>query len=245
MGTIKMPENNQSVLTRLYEDIVVGAFSFGAKLGEEQLVERYDAKRHVLREAFGQLEEFGLVEHVPNRGVFVREPHPDEVRELFEIRELLEIHAANTMELPAPKATIDAMRDVQARHSAATRGSRYREVLHLNTEFHRIQYCASGNATLAAAIEDYAMRTHLITAMKFGDSTVMERVISQHNEIIEAMSIGDKDRLVRAIRTHFDMARIEQYRHQYIIRHGEDVVLAAPDADTVRPRRRISAVPIR
>lgn len=229
-----MPTKNRSVLTRLHEDIVVGAFSFGSKLGEEQLVERYGAKRHVLREAFGQLEEFGFVEHVPNRGAFVREPHPSEVRELFEIRELLEIHAAHRMSLPAKPEIIDALREVQARHSAAVRAAQYRDVLHLNTEFHRTQYSACGNETLAGAIEDYAVRTHLIAAMKFGDVTTMERVIAQHEEIIEAMASNNHDRLARAIRGHFDMARVDQYQHQYAIRHGED----AGTSEVARPHRR-------
>lgn len=235
-----MPSNYQSVLTRLYEDIVVGAFHFGAKLGEERLVERYGAKRHVLRDAFGQLEEFGLVEHVPNRGVFVREPHPAEVRELFEIRELLEIHAAQRMTLPAKPKTLDAMRAVQERHSAAVRAAQYRDVLHLNTEFHRIQYSACGNETLAGAIEGYAVRTHLIATMKFGDPSTMEQVIAQHEEIIDTMAGANHECLEKVIRAHFDIARVDQYQRQYFIRHGEDTGAA----DTARPRRRIGAAAV-
>jgi DNA-binding GntR family transcriptional regulator len=235
-----MSSNNHLVLKRLYEDIVVGAFSFGTKLGEEQLVARYGVKRHVLREAFGQLEELGLVEHVPNRGVFVREPSPSEVRELFEIRELLEIHAAKSMTLPVSPEFINALREVQARHSAAARAAQYREVLHLNTEFHRIQYAACGNETLMSAIEGYAVRTHLISAMKFGDATTMEIVIGQHEEIIDAMSGDDRDRLALAIRSHFDLARIDQYEQQYLIRHGED----SQSAKANRPRHRIGVAAV-
>lgn len=235
-----MTANNQPVLSRLYEDIVVGTFSFGTKLGEEQLAERYRTKRHKLRDAFGQLEEFGFVEKIPNRGVFVREPHPDEVRELYEIREILEIHAATIISLPAPMTVIDAMRRIQDRHTAATRGANYREVLRLNTEFHRAQYSACGNTTLAAAIEDYAMRTHLITAMKFGDSKLMEEVIAQHEAIISAMKGCEHATLAEAIRSHFDMARIAQYQRQYKIRHGDRVKTASvPEGQ--RLRRRISA----
>ena len=231
-----MSSNNHLVLKRLYEDIVVGAFSFGTKLGEEQLVARYGVKRHVLREAFGQLEELGLVEHVPNRGVFVREPSPSEVRELFEIRELL----AKSMTLPVSPEIIDALREVQVRHSAAARAAQYREVLHLNTEFHRIQYAACGNETLTSAIEGYAVRTHLISAMKFGDASTMEIVIGQHEEIIDAMSGEDRDRLALAIRSHFDLARIDQYEQQYRIRHGED----SQSANANRPRHRIGVAAV-
>lgn len=230
-----MTSNSQTVLSQLYEDIVVGTFSFGTKLGEEQLVERYGTKRHVLRQAFGHLEELSFIERIPNRGVFVREPHPTEVAELFEIRQLLETHAIKLMVLPAPVAVVDTMREIQSRHSAATRAAQYREVLHLNTEFHRVQYAHCGNASLVAAIEEYAMRTHPITAMKFGNPDLMENIIQQHEGIIDAMTGNDPDALVDQIRAHFDLARIDRYREQFDLRHG-----AGSNDVTTRPRHRFA-----
>lgn len=216
-----MLSKTQPVLIQLYEDIVIGAFAFGAKLGEEQLAERYGAKRHVLREAFIQLEEFGLVTHFPNRGMFVREPHPSEFEQLFEIRELLEVHASRRTELPAQPDTLDALREIQNRHSNAARSSQFREVLHLNTEFHGLQYSACGNDVLVNAIASYALRTHLIAANKFGDASTMERIIAQHEEIIAAMADDSHDRLEKAIKAHFDMDRVAEYRRQYQIKHGD------------------------
>lgn len=223
----------KTLTAQLYEDIVVGAFSFGAKLGEEQLAERYGSKRHVLRESFVQLEELGLVTRIPNRGVFVREPHPDEVRELFEIREMLEVQAARRMTLPASPDVLKRMRAVQDLHGAAIRERRFREVLHHNADFHDIQYAACGNAVLAAAIADYAARTHIITSMKFATPALMENVVDQHRAIIDAMAGSSTDALVTAIRSHFDLARIDQYGQQYTIRHGAN----AP-RETEKPRAR-------
>lgn len=223
-----------SLTAQLYDDIVVGAFSFGAKLGEEQLVARYGTKRHVLRDAFSQLEEMGLVARIPNRGVFVREPHPNEVRELFEVRELLELQAARRMTLPAPPEVIARMREIQDDHSAAIKAGQFREVLHLNAAFHDVQYRACGNVVLAAAIADYAARTHIITSMKFATPTVMNDVIAQHMAIIDAMAGTSVEALVKAIRAHFDLARVDQYGHQHAIRHG-----AAAPRPVDPPRTRV------
>jgi DNA-binding GntR family transcriptional regulator len=219
-----MPTNpsERSLTSRLYDDIVVGAFSFGAKLGEEQLVARYNTKRHILRDTFTQLEDLKLVTRVPNRGVFVREPHPDEVRELFEIRELLELQAARLTKLPAPPNVIAEMRKTQNLHSEAHREGRFRDVLRHNSTFHEIQYAACGNAMLAAAIADYATRTHIITSMKFATPALMENVVHQHLDIIDAMEGDSIDALTGAIRAHFDLARVEQYKQHYAIRHGKD-----------------------
>ena len=217
-----MESDANVIATRLYEDIVVGAYSFGNKLVEDRLVEIYGTKRHVLREAFGHLEDLGLVERIPNRGVHVREPHPKEVRELYQLRSLLERHAAREIPLPAPQETLEEMRRIQDQHSAAIRENRFRDVLHLNTEFHRAQYSACKNETLVSAIEFYATRTHLITALKFSDPAVMERVISQHEAIIDAMRGTSHDVFEACVQNHFNMARLDQYEREYNLRHAHE-----------------------
>jgi DNA-binding GntR family transcriptional regulator len=231
---------SKEVSAQLYEDIVIGTFSFGTKLVEERLAEAYSTKRHVLRDAFSQLEEIGFVERIPNRGVIVREPHPTEVRELFKLRELLERHATREIPLPAPTQTTDRMRSIQSMHSEAIRKFDFREVLHLNTDFHRAQYSCCLNNTLVSAIEYYAIRTHLITAMKFGDASIMERVISHHEAIISAMKGNDHAILEACIVDHFDVNRVEQYEREYNLRHshfGTKTSLPASQTLTTRAPR--------
>lgn len=218
--------NSYEITTRLYEDIVIGVFPFGNKLVEERLSEVYGTKRHVLRDAFSQLEELGFVERIPNRGVYVREPHPKEVRELYKMRALLEQHATRETPLPAPLKTTEKLRQIQDDHSIAIRSLNFRNVLHLNTEFHRVQFSACRNQTLVSAIEYYATRTHLITSMKFSDSAVMETVISQHEAIIEAMKNDSHSVLEACVERHFDIERVNQYERQYKLRHdGTSAIL--------------------
>ena len=218
-GTCALTKAVSTLVTALYEDIAVGVYPFGQKLVEERIAESYSAKRHALREAFIQLEEIGLVERIPNRGVFVREPGPREVRETFEIRALLELHASSNTRLPVPASITRELRRVQARHTGAIRRGDFRAVLHENTAFHRIQYSACPNATLVAAIVEYATRTHPITAMKFVDSDRMERVIEQHHRIILALEGNDHGALVEAVREHFDLQSVDRYEQQFWIRH--------------------------
>lgn len=214
-----MEFGTNKVAAQLYEDIAVGAFPFGTKLVEERLVEIYNVKRHTLREAFGHLEELGFVGRIPNRGVFVREPHPREVRELYSLRSLLEREAVREMRLPAPKETIEDMRRIQDMHTAAVRDLNFRDVLHLNTDFHRVQYSGCENKTLVSAIAFYATRTHQITALKFTDARAMQNVIAQHQAIIDAMTGDSAEVLEQRIDEHFNRERIDQYEREYTLRH--------------------------
>lgn len=222
------------IITTLYEDIVLGIFPVGNKLIEERLAARFDVNRHTIREAFVHLDELGFVERVPNRGVFVREMPPTEVREIYDIRALLECHAAAITRLPADKDLTRALKDIQDRHTKAIEDGDYRAVLHSNTEFHRVQFSACSSATLVAAIEDFATRVHVITAMKYGIDPIMQQVIKHHTAIIEALEGNSTDRLVETVKQHFDLRQVDEYERRYRMKYGD----SEPEVSNA-PKRRI------
>jgi DNA-binding GntR family transcriptional regulator len=210
------------ILEAIEEDIVFGVLPPQSRLVEERLAERFDAKRHVVREAFSRLEDLGLVARVPNKGAAVAELTPTEVREIYDMRELLETNAALRSPLPAPTAIIERMKDIQRQHSDAVAAENFRAVFHLNIEFHRTQYSVSSNRHLVQTIEDYARKAHLIRAVKYGDKTHMEKVVAQHHAIIEAMQGRDHEHLIQLIREHLPGSP-EEYIRLYEIRYGHQL----------------------
>jgi len=75
---------------RLRSEILSGALVPGERLIEEQLTRRFGTSRAPLREALQVLGQQGLVEHLPRRGVRVTELVPQDVDELFSLRDVLE-----------------------------------------------------------------------------------------------------------------------------------------------------------
>jgi DNA-binding GntR family transcriptional regulator len=213
----------EQILSALEEDIVFGVLSPQSRLIEERLAERFDAKRHTIREVFTRLEDLGLVVRVPNRGAIVAELTPAEVREIYDMRELLETAAALRTRLPAPRTTTDTMTDIQQRHTAAVKSENFRAVFHLNIDFHHAQYSACENKHLVQTIDDYARKAHLIRAIKYGDRAHMERVVAQHWAIIDAMKGRDQDKLVQLIREHLPGSP-EEYIRTYEIRYGRQPI---------------------
>ena len=142
----------EDIVKDLEEDIVFGVFHPKEKLTEEDLMARFDAKRHVVRDALSQLDSMGLVIRVPNRGAYVRELAPEEVIEIYEVREILEVAAAMRTPLPAPKEVVEAMKRIQDQHSEAIERHDLRRVFRLNIQFHREQFLACGNNKLVQSI---------------------------------------------------------------------------------------------
>ncbi|WP_028067895.1 GntR family transcriptional regulator [Solirubrobacter soli] len=78
----------------LEEAILGGELKPGERLRAEALAQRFGTSRTPIREALLQLEGQGLVEVEPNRGAVVRSFDRGDVLDLYEIRALIEPHAA-------------------------------------------------------------------------------------------------------------------------------------------------------
>src|SRR6185436_16335098 len=153
----------------LGEDIVFGVFHPKERLTEEDLMARLGVKRHLVREAFTQLDSMVLVVRVPHRGAYGRELTPKEVIEIYEVREILEVAAALRTPLPAPKEVLTVLKEVQNQHSEAIVHHDLRSVFRLNIQFHHHQFSACQNAKLTQSILEYAQQAHLIRAIKYAE----------------------------------------------------------------------------
>src|ERR1700754_4253911 len=78
----------------LEEAILEGELQPGERLRAEALAQRFGTSRTPVREALLQLEAQGLVDVEPNRGAVVRAFDADDLRDLYEVRALLEPQAA-------------------------------------------------------------------------------------------------------------------------------------------------------
>jgi DNA-binding GntR family transcriptional regulator len=83
-----------AVFETIRQGIISGRFAPGQRLVIRDLAEEIPYSRSTFREAFRRLAAERLVSLVPNRGAAVQRLTPQEMADLFEIRELLEGHAA-------------------------------------------------------------------------------------------------------------------------------------------------------
>jgi DNA-binding GntR family transcriptional regulator len=211
--------SNADIVRDLGEDIVFGVFHPKERLTEEDLMARFGVKRHLVREVLTQLDSMGLVVRVPNRGAYVRELTPEEVIEIYEVREILEVAAALRTPLPAPKEVLVVLKEVQNQHSKAIANHDLRSVFRLNIQFHRHQFLACQNAKLAQSIMEYAQQAHLIRAIKYAEPGHLQKVERDHRLIIKAMEGKNRDSLVEIVRNHLPDSR-DAYLRAYALRHG-------------------------
>lgn len=84
----------ESVFQRLRQAILAGRLRPGDRLLESDIARQMQVSRAPVREALRLLENDGLVETAAHRGTFVTTVEPDECRELYELRAVIEGYAA-------------------------------------------------------------------------------------------------------------------------------------------------------
>lgn len=195
------------VVDALEEDIVLGRLHPRERLVEDVLIERFDAKRHTVREALAALERMGLVQRVPNRGAFVRELAPIEVENLYAVRELLELEAARRVVERSTGELVDTLTAIQRRHDAATRARDLASAFRLNIAFHRAFFERCGNPELVEAIEAFGQKAHGIRSLSLGRSGYLSQSGREHWAIVRALQRRDAESVVALCRAHIQVAK--------------------------------------
>ena len=134
----------------LRDEILHGSFAPGQPLRQEELAERFGVSRLPVRDALLRLEAQGLVHVYPNRGAFVISLSPDEVREIYEMRILLE---GDIIERAVPRMTADDWRRIDAAHAESTRSANTPEWVEGDWAFHRALYEPANRPRQLATIE--------------------------------------------------------------------------------------------
>src|SRR5215470_1323071 len=107
------------IATSLEEDIVLGRRHPRERLIEQDLCDRFKTHRGDVRLALFELEKKGVVQRIPNRGAIVRDLTPQEVTEIYAVREELEVMAVRILPLPVAASDLVKLDALQRKHSAA------------------------------------------------------------------------------------------------------------------------------
>lgn len=150
-------ENTASsgVYEQLRSWILSGRFMLGERLLEEDLARDLGVSRTPVREALGRLGAEGLVDIRPGRGATVTRWSDTDVSEVYELRAILEGHAAYQAALDMDDETVQSLRKIceTERHLLDHHGRGYRKsVAAVNQEFHLTIAETSANTRLTALL---------------------------------------------------------------------------------------------
>jgi DNA-binding GntR family transcriptional regulator len=185
------------IAKRLEEDIVLGR-----RQPKEDLSDLFQTHRGDVRLALFELEKKGLVERIPNRGALVRGLTPLEVKEIYAVREELEVMAVRIIPFPVGRRDIERLEQLQRQHTAAVAAGDLLTVFYSNLSFHQALFGLCGNACLIETIDWLAQKVYGIRSYANAFPESLEGARRDHLDMIKALRGSRRDDLVALTRRH-------------------------------------------
>ncbi|MAZ21294.1 GntR family transcriptional regulator [Roseovarius sp.] len=191
-----------NIAEALEERIFNGTYPNGERLDEVRLAEQFGVSRTPLREAFQRLALSGLVELIPRRGAFVRQPGPIELMEMFEVMSELEAICGRLAARRISEEALAELRDANSKCKAAVAANDTDRYYTENERFHRVIYRQSGNGFLEQEAAKLHKRLKPFRRQQLRFRGRMGQSMAEHEAIVAALSAGDSDRAGQVLRDH-------------------------------------------
>lgn len=201
----KRSEEDQThrVEEAMYDAIVSHRLPPGTKLVEAEVGAAFAVSRTITRRALHALAHAGIVTIERNRGAFVARPDPEEARQVFAARRIVEPDLARLAARNATKPGLTRLRKHLEAEAAALKGGDRRAAIRLSGDFHLLIAEMSGNAVLARFLRDLTARTSLIVSL-YGRSRASACGVEEHQELYDMLARQDDKRAPGAMLHHLE-----------------------------------------
>jgi DNA-binding GntR family transcriptional regulator len=201
----------QTIVQSLLADVFQGQLRAGQHLVTQELANRFGVSHTPIREALIALAGMGIADLLPNRGAVVRRVTAREVREICQVRRLLECQATRSacgrIELAELHALADDLKRLMSL-KAVSAAHFIEQARVVDSRLHDLVASASGNSFLAhelgrlkilfRAFRDISYTRH----EQRNDLPRLAEEAHEHLAIVEALRAGDRDGAARAMARH-------------------------------------------
>lgn len=178
----------------------------GAQIPVDLVAAQLGVSRTPVIEALRRLAADGLVEIKPRRGCFVLGLSVEDIREIFEIREALELHAVRrAIQSGRHLGLAEQLEEPMRRMEEASDGPRfvdYDRFIEWDRAFHARLVGSGGNARMQALYRNLNVHLHVMRAHYTRELEAADHVNADHERIWQALRRGDLAAAEAAVSEH-------------------------------------------
>lgn len=200
-------KQNDIAYETLKKALVTLQLAPGEFLNVAQLMAQYQMGRTPINQAIHRLAHERLVQIVPRKGIIVTPLSMDEALDLIEVRIANEVLC---LRLAAQRITDDQLarlKKTQANYRKAIFEGQMGNALEADRIFHETLAEASGNRVLPDVLTRLHARAQRFWAMSLDIDGHVDRVVHEHDVIIDALERRDEQAAALAIETHISSFR--------------------------------------
>lgn len=186
----------------LRQAILLGHLRPGERMVEAEIARQMGISRGPIREAVRQLEQDGLVEYRPRRGVIVAELTRERVLDAYTVRAHLESLAAELVAVsirPRDAGELELLLEEMARRAQADDAA---GLLHADVEFHRHICSLSGNRVLLRLWNSLGPHAWTLFSGLQQQGYTLPALVERHRALLTALRSGDASHAASVARAH-------------------------------------------
>lgn len=219
-SAVRSPENFQhpltaqeAVLAQLRSEILSGDLPPGSSIRQDAIAQRLGFSRVPVREALKTLEGENLVTYLPRRGYSVTELNYEELKEIYNIRRLLEGEAIRLALVKMTDEDIERVEQASREVEAASASGELNELTIANRRYHFALFEPSGQQQLIRIIRNLWDASDAYRYLYFIGNENRALINREHREILDAVILRDEETAVRLLQHHQDNALAELQTH--------------------------------
>ncbi len=192
----------EQIAETLEQLVFQGEYEDGQRLDEIKLSEQFNVSRTPIREALQRLVLSGMAEQIPRRGVFIRQPGPVELLEMFETMAELEAACGRFAAARMTDEDLGRLSEANLRCRDAVEKGDAAEYYHENESFHQEIYRGATNSYLQGEALRLQNRLKPYRRVQLRFRGRMAQSLAEHDGIIEALKSGDSELAAKLLRGH-------------------------------------------
>lgn len=190
-----------AVTQLLRQALDAGRWAAGHPLRQEEIATELGVSRVPVREALFQLQAEGLLEMVPNKGMYVRTLSQAQLHELFHLRRLIEGDVLlEAVPLHTP-ATINRVETIQA---ALDKAQAVPDWIAGDREFHEALYAPAQRDESMAIVRRLRARVDRFYFTRLKPGTRAQGWHEEHHAMIRALRRRDAAAAARVLHRHLE-----------------------------------------
>jgi DNA-binding GntR family transcriptional regulator len=199
---------SEQIYVLLKSEILEGELVSGTQLSSSALARELGVSITPVRDALRQLDREGLVNVIPRRGTFVAGLSRKDVREIFQIRRILELAAAEEL-LSAPESFVQEMERIQQETEQLVTGNEFSDqdrYAALDMDFHQHLVDLLGNERVSQLHRELRWSVRVARILHAAHLQRASQTTAEHAAIVAAVKARKVACLSVAIRTHLDQS---------------------------------------
>lgn len=197
---------SERIYQSLMEAILTGKIGPGEHLVEQKVADQFGVSRMAAREAVRKLASDGLVDVIPNRGMFTLEFSEGDIREIFSLRTVLESLAVRILAERGRRSDLALLAEIIAEMTEVEQSRDRVAAALIDTRFHRRLVELSEHTRLIRTWQSMRAQIMMVVYTSSTHYTEIGNLAERHQMILDPLLAGDAAQASQTIVHHIEDA---------------------------------------